>query len=271
MRIGSAAAVILALSAAGASAQPTDDDAGNLAVPLPAMNRVSAEQAETRSTLHCNAARDFCLRAWREADGSAWFLDIHHRVPAGANAAPARRMALPAGEDPERETHQIWPHLIREASGALLLGVERRRTAGFSGGGAGATHLLLFRMASRTAEPVEMLTVQTNYTAMIRACFSEDEYRNRGACHDEYEFSGTFNLAPNAGSGRPRLAFATTARSFPRGVRAAEGEQRRFRRADLVWERDPACSYRRNFAFDAASGNYAPDRPLPDCSTYSLP
>ena len=63
----------------------------------------------------------------------------------------------------------------------------------------------------------------------------------------------------------------TAARSFPRGARTDESETRRFRRADLVWEPDPACSYRRSFAFDAASGHYAPDRPLPECSTYSLP
>jgi len=258
------------LSAAGASAQPATDDAGNRALPLPAVNRVSGEEAETRSALHCNAARDLCLRTWREADGRAWFLDIHNRVPSGANVAPARRFALPAGEEPERETQRIWPHLIREASGALLIGVERYRTAGFSGGGAGETQLVLLRLASGTAEPAEVLTVRTGYTAMIRACFTEDEYRRRGACHDEYAFSGTLGLASGAAAGRPRLALATAARSFPRGARA-ETERARLRRADLVWEPDPACSYRRIFAFNAASGRYEPDRALPDCTTYQLP
>ena len=117
-----------------------------------------------------------------------------------------------------------------------------------------------------------MLTVQTDYGAMIRACFTEEEYRSRGACHDEYEFSGTLGLAPGAAAERPRLTLATTARSFPRGARA---ERQTTRRAPPlpIWSgsADPDCSYRRIFAFNAASGHYEPDRPLPECSTYQLP
>lgn len=259
------AALTLSLSTATASfAQP-----GSRMVPMAAVDRVSGEQAETRSALHCVVARDFCLRAWREADGRAWTLDVHDRVPAGANVAPTRRIALPAGDNPDRETFAIWPNLIREESGALLVGVERQRTEGFSGGGASETRLVLFRLEPGAAEPAEVLTVQTGYSAMIRACFTEEEYRNRGACHDEYMLSGTIGLAPGT-AGRPRLALATRARSFPRGARAEE-DRHRLRRADLVWEPDPACSYQRTFAFNASSGRYEPDQPLPDCTTYQLP
>ncbi len=261
---------IMALGAASAAAQ-TADDAGNRAVPLPAVNRVSPEQEETLSALHCNAVRDFCLRAWREREGQPWFLDMHNRMPTGGNVAPVRRLSLPPGEEPDRETYRVWPQLIRETSGALLIGVERYRTAGFSGGGASETQLVLLRLTAATAEPVEVMTVRTGYTATIRACFTPQEYRHRGACHDEYVLSATVGLAPSAGNGRPRLTLSTAARSYPRGVRGEEIEGQRFRRADLVWERDPVCSYRRNFTFDAASGHYAPDRPLPECSTYQLP
>lgn len=263
----------LALAATAAFAQPPASDApGDRIESFPAIDRVSAEQAALRSAMHCVAERSFCLRAWREGDGGVWTLDIHDRAPLGANVAPARRFALPAGDNPDRETFNIWPHLVREASGALLIGVERYRTEGFSGGGAGETRLVLLRLESGAAEPVEVLTVQTGYSAMIRACFTEEEYRHRGACHDEYELVGTLGLTPAAAPGRPRLVLTTAARSFPRGARAeGENERARIPRRDLVWERDPACSYRRSFAFDAASGRYLPDRPLPDCSTYALP
>jgi hypothetical protein len=262
---------VLLLSAVAAHAQPpAAGGAGNRMTPLPMLRSVSAEQAETLSALHCNRVGSLCLRAWREAEGGTWFVDVHNRVPTAANIVPVTRIALPPGEDPDRETHRIWPHVVEEASGALLFGVERYRTAGFSGGGASATRLLLFRLPTETVEASEVLSVQTGYTAMIRACFSEADYNSGRPCHQELELSGTVTLAPNA-EGRPRFVLVTAARVFPRGSLREGWESRPYRRADSVWERDPACSYRRIFAFSAASGRYAPDRPLPDCSTYSLP
>lgn len=261
----------LSLSATASFAQPPVADRGDRMLRLTVVIPVSDEQAETLSALLCTAERDFCLRAWRATDTARWTLDMHDRPPTNANLTPARRIELPAGEDPEGETHGIWPHLIREASGALMIGIERYRRAGFSGGGAGETNLVLFRLTSGTAEPTEVLTVQTGYGAMIRACFTEQDYRSRGACHDEYELSGTLSLAPGAAGAHPRLALATTARSFPRGARSDSDETRRLRRSDLVWEADPGCSYRRTFTFNPASGRYEPDRPLPECSTYQLP
>ena len=266
------AASLAAGTTAALAQREAIDDAGSRIVPLRVAAAVSSEELSRRSAVHCVTARDFCLRAWREGeDGGNWFLDVHRRLPSGADVVPLARIALPPGEDPSSETQTIWPHLVREASGALLFGVLRTRSAGFSGGGASETHLILFRQSPGIVEATEVLTVQVSYRAMIRACFTEEETRSRGACHDEFELSGTLSLAPEAASGRPRLALATAARSFPRGARAEETERPRLRRGDLVWERDPACSYRRSFAFDAASGRYAPDRPLPDCSTSALP
>ncbi len=267
MRIlGAALAGSLALGATGAAAQRSR------MVPLRVAAAVSSDDLNRRSAVYCVIARDFCLRAWREGDGEGiWFLDIHQRVPSGADVSPVGRIAVPASADPSRETLTIWPHLIREASGALLYGVLRNRTTGFSGGGASETHLILFRQLPGTVEAREVLTIQTHYGAMIRACFSEEDYRRRGACHDEYELAGVLSLAPGAASGPPRLALITAARSFPRGVRGEENDRPRLRRSDLVWERDATCSYRRSFAFDEASRHYEPDQPLPDCSTYTLP
>lgn len=255
------------LGAAAASAQPV----GSIA-PLRIVAPVADDDLARRSAVHCVAGRDFCLQAWREGDDSddVWFLDLHQRVPSGADVAPVGRVAIPASEEPSRETNTIWPRLIREPSGALLFGVLRTRTTGFSGGGASETHLILFRQAAGAVEATEVLTARTGYGSMIRACFSEEDYRRRGACHDEYELDGTIALAPGAAGERPGLVLTTRARSFPRGARRDE-ERRRIPRADLIWEADPECSYRRTFAFNAASGHYEPDRPLPECSIYALP
>jgi hypothetical protein len=153
----------------------------------------------------------------------------------------------------------------------LLFGVLRTRTAGFSGGGAGETQLILLRQPPGAIEATEVVTVQTGYSAMIRACFTEAEYRTRGACHDEYELDGVLGLAPGAGGERPGLVLTVASRSFPRGARREGSETRRLRRSDLVWEADLECSYRRTFAYSAASGRYEPDRPLPECPAYRLP
>lgn len=255
---------------AGASASPAQPAAGDRMLPLAIVIPVSGEQARTLSALRCTPDRDVCLRAWRESDEGAWTLDVHDRVPTNANLAPARRVALPGNDYPGGEEITIWPHLIREASGAMLIGVESLGRTGFSGGGASQTDLVLLRLESASAEPVEVLTVQIGYSSMIRACFTEQDYRSRGACHDEYVLAGTVSLAPTAAGGRPQLTLATRSRSFPRGARREE-ERRRIPRRDLVWEADPACSYRRTFAFNAASGHYEPDTPLPECVTYQLP
>lgn len=255
---------------AGASASPAQPSAGDRMMPLAIVIPVSGEQARTLSALLCTAARDFCLRAWRASDEAPWTLDIHDRVPTGANLSPARRVTLPGSDYPGGEEIGIWPHLIREASGAMLIGIESLRRTGFSGGGASQTDLVLLRLESAAAEPVEVLTVQIGYGSMIRACFSEQDYRSRGACHDEYELDGAVTLVPGAGGERPRLLLTARARSFPRGARREE-ERSRIPRADLVWEPDPGCSYRRTFAFNATSGRYEPDRALPDCSIYALP
>ena len=262
----------LALAASPLSAQSATDDAGNRMTPLPIVGRVTPEEEESRSSLHCNAERDFCLRARRDGERGPWFLEIHDE-PSADRAAPGRRLPLPAGDDSENELFQIWPHLVPEASGAMLVGVERYRRAGFSGGGGSATTLLLLRLPPGGADVEEVLAVQTGYTATIRACFSQADYRRLGgdACHQQLELAATLTLEPGASAGRPRFAFAAASRSFPRGSRADSWEVRQVRRTDLVWEPDPACTYRRSFAFDAASGRYVPDQPLPDCSTYTLP
>lgn len=265
-------AVLLSLYAGAALAQaPAVDDAGNRMAPLPVVARVTPAEGETRSALHCNAERDFCLRAKREGERGLWFLEIHDE-PSADNAAPVRRLPLPASEDSESELYQIWPHLIPEAAGGMLIGVERYRRAGFSGGGAGATELLLLRLPPGGGETEQVLSVQTGYTASIRACFSRADHRRLGdACHQQLEFSARLGLEPNAAGGRPRFAFRASARTFPRGSLVEGWELRPLRRADRVWEADPACTYRRAFAFDGGSGRYVPDRPLPDCSTYTLP
>ena len=256
------------LTASGAAAQVADR-AGNKMAPLAVIETVTPAEAVTRSALHCTGERDLCLRARREGE-AGWRLELHDRLPGGPDAAPPRRLPLAEGIDPDDEV-AIWPHLVREAAGALIIGVEIYRRTGFSGGGAGETTLRLLRFATAQAGPAMLLELPYGYGALIRACFSEEDMAARsGACHDEFEYGASLMLDPATEAGPPAFLYSAHARAYPRGA-LAEEDRRTLAPADLVWEPDPACSYRRRIAPDAATGGYAPDAPLPDCERYRIP
>ncbi|MGQ0588059.1 MAG: hypothetical protein ACT4N8_00825, partial [Sphingosinicella sp.] len=177
------------LAASGAAAQVTDR-AGNRMEPFAAVRAVAPEEAAARSALHCTAARDLCLEARRDGEEGPWFLWVHDRMPAGPAVEPARRIPVPETGESFGDEVAIWPHLVREASGATIVGAELYRRTGFSGGGAGETTLRLFALSApvgaEAAEPQVLLAIPYGYSAMIRACFGEEDMAARsGACHDE--------------------------------------------------------------------------------------
>jgi hypothetical protein len=231
--------------------------------------RAAAEAALVEDlVLHrCTSERDWCAELVR--DGESWRLELIAR--GGANGA-GRRIAF---EPPDRDVGEpffaLWPHLIREADGAVTIGLLASRRTGFSGGGAMATRLILVRVEPGASEATLVATLPVQGSAMIRACFSEEDMRQRRqACHDEYEFAGTLTLAPVAGGRYPWLLFVTRARTYPGEVTRWEdsAERPRLRRGDLVWANHAGCSYRRSFGFEPAAGRYVADSPLPDCGQF---
>ena len=273
MRHGRFAMLAGLLVASGTQAQVADR-AGNRMEPLAVVRAVTPEEAAERSALHCTAARDLCLEARREGEEGPWFVLVHDRMPAGPEAAPARRIPVPESGESFGDEVAIWPHLVRDAAGATIVGAELYRRTGFSGGGAGETTLRLFALptpgSGDAAEPRVLLAIPYGYSAMIRACFGEEDMAARsGACHDELEYGASLLLDPATETGPPAFLYAAHARAYPRGA-LAEEDRRTLAPADLVWEADPACSYRRRFAPDG-DGGYAPDAPLPGCDRYRIP
>ena len=175
-----------------------------------------------------------------------------------------------------QETYQPWTSLMSLADGGFLAGVDVGSSAMYSGGGGQASTVALYRLdAAGDAMGGPVLTVPLMSSVLIRACFGEKDMKQRaGACHDEYSFEAKLTAAPNATSGvMPTLIYATTATAFPRGVSRSKDslENPPLKPADLVATRDPTCSFERRFTFDAATGVYQPDRPLPDCADYTVP
>jgi hypothetical protein len=216
----------------------------------------------------CTGDRSWCVSLSAPQDEGEQTLPI---VRAGPTATPPP----PREETFSDQTYAAWPNLILLKDGSFLAGIEARTSTGYSGGGGSATELRLFRIApDGQAAATPVLRVPIGAFLMIRACFNEHDMKaRRGACHDEYSFAGSIALAPDAASGLPALAYVSEANVFPRGVSRMEDStgKARLKKSDLVRERDPKCSIARRFRFDAATGTYQPDTPLPDCSDYTIP
>jgi len=275
------AGILLLLWCGPALAESEQPPAGTGAaaemLPFPAVTTRAARRAARRAAeealvedlvLHrCTRGREWCAELVREGD--SWVLEIAGR--AGADG-PERRLRF---EPPDRDTGDpifaLWPHFVRETGGAVTVGLLASRRTGFSGGGALATRLILVRVAPGASRAEAVLAVPVEGSAMVRACFSEEDMRlRREACHDDYQFSGTLTLAPDGGGGRPAFLLATRARTYPGEVTRWEDSAERppLGRGDLVWADHPGCSYRRTFAFDPAAGRYVADAPLPDCGQF---
>ena len=172
------------------------------------------------------------------------------------------------------ETYVVWPRLILLDDGDLLAGVETRLSTSYSGGGGSATALRLFKMTKDgVSSGAPVLTIPVQASLLIRACFSEADLETRAeACHDEYGFKGKVGIEA-ATHRMPRITYSTQAWAFPRGASRDSDSATRgpLVPADLVREPDDKCSFSRRFEFDEATGVYQPDRPLPDCTAYTVP
>ena len=183
--------------------------------------------------------------------------------------------AIAKPENSAVESFQPCLGLIRLPDGGALAGVRVETRSLYSGGGGQATALRLYRLdvhGDAASTPVLSVPLQASLT--IRACFGEEDMAQRaGACHGEYNFEGVLTVEAAVGEGLPVLAYVTTATAYPRGVSRSEDslEKPPLKPADLITVRDPKCSFTRRFTFDAAAGEYRPDRKLPDCSDYTTP
>jgi len=163
-----------------------------------------------------------------------------------------------------------WPAIIRTGEDAIV-GIVTTDEQMYSGGGASAAHLTLFEIADGAAR--EVLRMPYAASAMIRACFSEEDQAARAeACHDQYTFVTRISLDEANASGAPILVLETAAGSFPGAVtRTADSRDHGpLSEADLVWARDRECTFRRTYT-RGADGLYAPDQPVPGCSDYLEP
>jgi hypothetical protein len=200
---------------------------------------------------------------WCTADG-AWCVESTEAGASSVHGATTLALGPPVGSD-------VWPNIIRNADGSVVVGFIRRENQMFSGGGAETSELLLYSIANGAAQEAGALPYSG--AASIRACFSEEHTRNRrDACHDEYDFTTRISLNEGAARGPAQILLETAATTFPGRVSRDEDSTERapLQASDLARWVDATCSYRRTY-IRGADGRYAPDEPLPDCSQYLEP
>jgi hypothetical protein len=172
------------------------------------------------------------------------------------------------------ETPTVWPVIVRNGRNdeSILVGLTWPSSEMYSGGGANASRVTLYRFDPGTRSTTEVLTFPSSASVSIRACFDEDDRVARhDACSDEYIFGSDLALDESNASGPARLVLQTTATTFP-GVRSRYSsdstQEAPLQESDLVAAADSECSYRRVLTFNGTAYEY--DTPPPVCDNYRL-
>lgn len=260
-----------------AAAQPAADPA-----PAAAQSRIM-DLIAREGGQHCLPDGQICFALPDDADTGEVPTQLVVSFPASGDTEETR-LPLPvlAGEP---QGLRLWPHAVWVRSGdeadgreglEMLVGVVGEQRAMYSGGGGSGSrlHLLRFGMAPHAIGlGGEVLDVVWDSALMIRACFSEQDAKDRlDACHDEYEFKAVLNPGPDDGGELPPLTYRSFATAYPQTSRRSEDNSRqKLKSSDLADWKDPECSYERVLRYNAATGRYEMDRPAPDCSVYTTP
>lgn len=262
------------------------DAAGNVMEPLGQV--LIASETGPSGLYDCTRDSNWCVRVQPVAEEGdrPTLLEVLEKGP-GQGKPHTYHVSI---DVPQESELSLWPWIVRLAPGVgsdetvtdpqqrtrqnVLVGGVVTFSTMYSGGGADASTLQLARVRHLQDDiqvDDDVLTVPWLGNAMIRACFSEQDSKQRaGACHDEYSFSAKLALDP-AGQGMPVLRYQTVATRFPAGVSRFEDSLAKgpLKKKDLRTEQDPACTYTRLFHF--REGMFHPDQALPDCAGYTEP
>ncbi len=72
------------------------------------------------------------------------------------------------------------------------------------------------------------------------------------------------------GGAMPDVHLEVESTHYPRGVSRDRDSLAMppLKKRDQVWETDKACTYKRDFHFDAGQNRYVTDKPLPDACSF---
>ena len=229
------------------------------------MDRLSA--STSRPGLECTQDGLWCV------SNGGTHMSVLSRTADGKLAERAR---LPLENDEDlRIESSPWQTIVRSRQNGrpeqVLVGIKRRQSESYSGGGGSLTELQLFSIGASRNAATAGVSAPLESSFMIRACFTpEDEKSRRGACHDEYHFAGELNLAKSRRSGEVSLLFKGRAETYPgrRNRMDDSSMEPPLRKSDLVWALDADCTFQRYIRWSPSTGALTWSRPLPSCESF---
>jgi hypothetical protein len=141
----------------------------------------------------------------------------------------------------------VYPLAFEVAPERWAVGIVTQDRAMYSGGGASLERLRLYSVEQPR---VILMSTVVSGSALIRACFTEEDYNSGMACHDEYYGSSVLRFSDSS-DGYFRLTKNFNAEMFP-VVRPGTSEA----------DREAVCSsYVQEFIYDATQERYVTPQP----------
>ncbi|QHH94288.1 hypothetical protein FPL18_10870 [Acinetobacter gyllenbergii] len=170
------------------------------AAPLQILDFKKGQLSATEQTQLCEQVKELCqqrtqLQSLKTPDQTLWLLSEGNIAQFATSSTGFKllkqwRIQLVATEEMARSSQYIFPKLFPMDQNRYAVAVIDTFSEMYSGGGAGIERASFYELkdSGKTHRFIE--NYPFNFSRMIRACFSEQDYENsKGKCHDEDSLS----------------------------------------------------------------------------------
>jgi len=215
---------------------------------------------------NCIMKRDFCLQLKTQENDNSPNLFIKN----GKNYEPIDGFSLSPVDDYAKFFFD--DKIIDLGNSNYLISTLEHNSTMYSGGGASVDTLHLFKLSKTGASwklSGELLNIPYRGSKMIRACFSEQDMKDRhGVCHDEYDYSAVITINKGSNGEFPNLIYNAIATDYPASSKLDKDNSVKIKKSDLYRKKDMGCTFTRMIRFDNKIKQYKLDKPIPNCYDY---
>ncbi|ENX11970.1 hypothetical protein F895_03475 [Acinetobacter sp. CIP 64.2] len=167
-----------------------------LAAPLQILEFKKGQLSATEQTQLCEQVKELCQRKpqWlslKTPDQSLWLLSEGNIAQfshsnSGFKVLTQWQIPLAPAEEMARSKQFIFPKLFPMDQNRYAVALIDTLTESYSGGGASVERASFYELQNSGQTHRFIENYPFNFSRMIRACFSEQDYENsKGKCHDE--------------------------------------------------------------------------------------